>query len=188
MFSLMSPVTKVLGVATLVLLLLIVVLEKSRRNAFEEVGRGVVQVEQLSQQLGVARLDLEASAKALDAQKLEIAKNEALLIANEASRRTLEKRVNTLTAKLNTLGATRYDPPPQLCPSADHQPTLDDLLDAPLPPELVGWLRDVLSKTRPGGQGGQGVAPGTADASVPVAGSGGDDAARRDGAAGGDGR
>lgn len=188
MFSLMSPVTKVLGVATLVLLLAFTGSLWMLKRSTEEVGRRGATIDEQTRQLDAAQLDLEASAKALEAQKLEIAKNEALLIANEASRSTLEKRVSTLTRKLNTLGATRYDPPTQLCPSADHQPTLDDLLDAPLPPELVEWLRGALVKTRPGGQGGQGVTPGTADASVPVTGPGGDDAPRGDEPAGGDGR
>lgn len=177
MFSLLSPLTKVLSVATLALLLAFTGSLWLLKRSTEEVGRRGAALEERSRQLDTAQLDLAASEKALDVHKLEIAKNEALLIANEVQRNTLEKRVTVLTNKLNKLGAARYDPPTQLCPSDDHQPTLDDLLDAPLPAQLVDWLRDALSQTAPGGQGGEVVTPGAPDAPLPVTGPGSDDAA-----------
>lgn len=177
MFSLLSPLTKVLSVATLALLLALGAALFSLRSAYREQGSTQTLLEAEKRTSERVGSELRASEKALDVHKLEIAKNEALLIANEVQRNTLEKRVTVLTNKLNKLGATRYDPPAQLCPSNDHQPTLDDLLDAPLPAQLVDWLRDALSQTAPGGQGGEVVTPGTPDAPLPVTGPGSDDAA-----------
>lgn len=178
MFSLLSPLTKVLSVATLALLIAFGGSLWLLKRSTEEVGRRGAALEERTRQLDALALDLAASEKALDAQKVEIAKNEALLIANEGRRAALEKRTAVLTDKLNNLGATRYDPPTQLCPSDDHQPSLDDLLDAPLPAELVTWLRDALAQASPARQGDQGDTPGSPDAPLPVTGSGTDDATR----------
>ena len=177
MFSLMSPLTKGLGVALLVLMALLWFSEKSRRSAIKEVWSLTTTVEVQKRQEGALQAEIGALSKALDASKAENAKNEALLVANEASRKTLETRVTTLTKKLDQLGGIRYVPPAQLCPSDDRQPTLDDLLDAPLPPELADWLRLALTKTRAGGAGGEGDAARAPAAPLPLPGSRGGDAA-----------
>ena len=188
MFSLMSPLTKGLGVALLVLIALLWVSEKSRRSAFKELGATGVVVESQKRQLDMKAAEIDALLMALDASKAEIAKNEALLVANEASRKTLETRVTTLTQKLDRLGGIRYAPPTQLCPSDERQPTLDDLLDAPLPAELADWLRMALAQTRAGGAGGQGDATRAPAAPLPLPGGRSDDAASGTHAPGGDGR
>lgn len=162
-----SPLTKVFGVTTLVLLLALGAALFSLRSAFREQGATQVLLEaekRTSERVGA---ELKASEAVVEALKLESALNDALLTTNEAARATLETRVTALTSKLNHLGATRYDPPARLCPSADHQPTLDDLLDAPLPDDLLAGLRAAL-QARPGGEGGAGVAPGAAAAALPL--------------------
>lgn len=162
-----SPLTKALGVASLVLVVALGAALYALRGAYEDLGSTEAALAGERRSNALLRDEVAAANLAVEKLRIEAALDQALIATNEAERQRLETRVTVLNTRLTTLGATRYDPPPQLCPSADHQPTLDDLLDAPLPGELLDGLRAALSP-RPGGAGGAGGAPGAADAPLPL--------------------
>lgn len=165
----LSPLTKVLGGLILALIIALGIALWRYESVAKDLGSTEVLLKAEKRRYGELRDEKRASDMALQALKVENAKTEALLVQNEASRHLLDTRVKTLTLDLKKLGAVRYVTPASLCPTPDHQPTLDDLLDAPLPPELLDRVRVLLAPTRSGGAGGAGTAAPAADAGVPVA-------------------
>lgn len=180
MWPITSPLTKVFGVTALVLLIALGVAVKIALEAREDVGAMEGTVAAQKRELGAAAAEISAVRKQLAASNHENRQKEALLVANEARRLTLETRVTQLTRKLDKLGDQPYVPAPQLCPTDNRPVTLADFLDAPLPGDVLAWLRAALSDPRAGGQGGAGVTPGAANASVPGSSVRGDDAASGD--------
>lgn len=180
MWPITSPLTKVFGVTALVLLIALGVAVKIALEAREDVGALSATVEAQKRQEGALQARIAASEKQLETANAENRQKEALLVANEARRVTLETRVTQLTRKLDKLGDQPYVPAPQLCPTDNRPVTLADFLDAPLPDDVLAWLRAALSDPRVAGQGGAGVTPGAADASVPGSSVRGDDAASGD--------